>query len=107
MIVGKEGSTKIVDFMTPGAGVVELGCGHIGDIVKMLYFLKNFYSTHLQWADYIEQSMWWSGGGVTLRESYGIPEYWLKSIVYIICLIILKTSLRGDRKGYVDKKGEG
>ena len=25
----KEGSTKIVNFMTPGAGVLVLGCGHI------------------------------------------------------------------------------
>ena len=51
MIVGKEGSTKIVDLMTHGAGVVELGCGNISDIVKMLHFLKIFYSTHWQWAD--------------------------------------------------------
>ena len=25
----KEGSTKIVNFMTPGAGVLMLGCGYI------------------------------------------------------------------------------
>ena len=25
----KEGSTKIVNFMTPGAGALVLGCGHI------------------------------------------------------------------------------
>ena len=25
----KEASTKIVNFMTPGAGVLMLGCGHI------------------------------------------------------------------------------
>ena len=25
----KEGSTKIVNFMIPGAGVLMLGCGHI------------------------------------------------------------------------------
>ena len=37
----KEGSTKIVNFMTPGAGVLVLGRGHISDIVKMHYFFKN------------------------------------------------------------------
>ena len=34
----KEGSTKIVDFMTPGAGILVLGCGHICHIGKMHYF---------------------------------------------------------------------
>ena len=37
----KEGSTKIVNFMTPGAGVLVLGCGHISHIVKLHYFFKN------------------------------------------------------------------
>ena len=36
-----EGSTKIVNFMTPGAGTVVLGCDHISHIVKMPYLLKN------------------------------------------------------------------
>ena len=40
-MMNKEGSTKIVHFMTPGAGFLELGCGHIGHIVKMHYFFKN------------------------------------------------------------------
>ena len=35
----KEGSTKIVNFMTLGVGV--LGFGHISHILKMYYFLKN------------------------------------------------------------------
>ena len=34
----------MVNFMMPGAGMVELGCGHMGDIVKMLNFIKIFYS---------------------------------------------------------------
>ena len=38
----KEGSTQIVIFMTIGAVVLALGCGHISHIVKMHYFLKNF-----------------------------------------------------------------
>ena len=37
----KEGFTKIVNFMTPGAGVLVLGRGHISHIVKMLYFFNN------------------------------------------------------------------
>ena len=37
----KEGSTKIVNFMTPGAGVLALGWGHISHIVKIHYFFKN------------------------------------------------------------------
>ena len=36
-----EVSTKIVTFMTPGAGVLAIGCGHISHIVKMHYFFKN------------------------------------------------------------------
>ena len=36
----KEGSTKIVTFMTPGAGVLAIGCGHISHIVKMHYLGK-------------------------------------------------------------------
>ena len=39
----KEGSTKIVNFMTPGAEVIVLGHGHMSHIVKMHYsFFKNF-----------------------------------------------------------------
>ena len=41
VLINKEGSTKIVTFMTPGAGVLVLGCGHISHIVKMHYFFKN------------------------------------------------------------------
>ena len=39
--ISKEGSTKIVNFMTPGGGVLVLRCGHISDIVKMNYFCEN------------------------------------------------------------------
>ena len=37
----KGGSTKIVNFMTPGAGGLVPGCRHIRHIVKMLYFFEN------------------------------------------------------------------
>ena len=47
----KEGSTQIVNFLTPGARVLVLGHGHI---VKMNYFVKIFFST-LQCIDQTNQ----------------------------------------------------
>ena len=44
VMMTKEGSTKIVNFMTPGAGVLVLGRGHIIHIVKMHNFFKIFFS---------------------------------------------------------------
>ena len=41
VMMTKEGSTKIVNFMTPGAGVLVLGRGHMSLIMKMHYFFKN------------------------------------------------------------------
>ena len=39
----KEGATKIVNFMTPGAGVLVLGHGHVSHIVrKCIISLKIF-----------------------------------------------------------------
>ena len=38
VMMTKEGVTKIVNYMTPGAGVLVLGHGHICYIVKMHYF---------------------------------------------------------------------
>ena len=37
----KEGSTKILNFMTLGAGVFALGHGHISHVVKMQYFFSS------------------------------------------------------------------
>ena len=37
----KEGTIKIVNFLTPGAGVLLLGCDHISHIVKINYSFKN------------------------------------------------------------------
>ena len=37
----KEGSTKILNFMTPSAEVLVLGRGHISHKVEMHYFFKN------------------------------------------------------------------
>ena len=44
----KEGSAKIVNFMTPGAGVLMLGRGHINhysEYVHVLYSTLSIYST--------------------------------------------------------------
>ena len=35
----KEGSTKILDFMTPGAGVLMLGRGHISNYYSEYFLL--------------------------------------------------------------------
>ena len=40
----KEGSTKIVNIMTPWAGVLVLGHGHIRHIVKIHYSFKHFFN---------------------------------------------------------------
>ena len=41
VMMTKEGSTKLVNFMTPGAEVLVLGCGHVSHLVKIHYFFKN------------------------------------------------------------------
>ena len=41
VMMTKEGSTQIVNFMTLRTGVLVLGCGHISHIVKMHYFFKS------------------------------------------------------------------
>ena len=46
VIMTKEGSTKIVNFMNPRAGLLVLGRGHISDIVKMYYLLLYQYTAH-------------------------------------------------------------
>ena len=43
IIMIEEGSNKIVNFMTPGVGVLVLRCDHIIYIVKMHYFFKNLF----------------------------------------------------------------
>ena len=39
-MITKEGSTQIINFMTPGAGVLANESGHIDQIVKIHYFYK-------------------------------------------------------------------
>ena len=45
----KEGSTKTVNFMTPWAGVLVLGCGHISRRVKMYYSFENLLLNSQEW----------------------------------------------------------
>ena len=42
----KKGSTKIVSFMTPRVGVLILRFGYRSQIVKLHYFLRNFFSEY-------------------------------------------------------------
>ena len=51
----KEGSTQIINFMTPRAGVLAIGCGHFSHIVKIHYFFKNLL---LYSQAYIRQTMY-------------------------------------------------
>ena len=37
----KKGSTKILNFMTPGAEVLVLGRGHISHLMKIHYLFTN------------------------------------------------------------------
>ena len=45
VMMTKEGSTKILTFMTPLAGVLGLGGGHISHIVEMHFSYKNHHLT--------------------------------------------------------------
>ena len=49
VMITNEGSTKIVNFMTPGEGVLVLGCCHISHIVKMNYFFQNLFLYSEAW----------------------------------------------------------
>ena len=40
IMIVKDGSTKVVNFMTPGTGGLVLGRGHISHIVKMHHFFE-------------------------------------------------------------------
>ena len=47
-MVTKEGSTKIVNFMTTGVGFLVLRCGHVSYIVKIHHFFKNLLYSQAQ-----------------------------------------------------------
>ena len=46
-MMAKKGSTKIVNFLTHGAGVFMLGRGHISHYIELyaLYFTLSIYNT--------------------------------------------------------------
>ena len=48
VMVTKELSTKIVNFMTPGVGFLVLRCGHVSYIVKIHHFFKNLLYSQAQ-----------------------------------------------------------
>ena len=71
----KEGATKIVNFMTPGLGVLVLGRGHISHIVKLYYFFKNillYSQAQIRQTKYIVM----------------MPKEGRTKIVYFICIIV-------------------
>ena len=45
VMMTKEESNKVENFMTPGAGVLLLWGGHISHLVKMYFSLKFLFST--------------------------------------------------------------
>ena len=49
VMITNEGSTKIVNFMTPWEGVLVLGCGHINHTVKINYFFQNVFLYSEAW----------------------------------------------------------
>ena len=56
-MITKEGSTKIVTFMTLVTGVLALGCGHISHIVEMHFSYKNlllYSQAYFRQTKYIE-----------------------------------------------------
>ena len=69
VIMTTKGSTKIVNFITPGARVLELGCSHAG---KMDYFFENLplYSKIRQ----TEYTVLKSKGGSTKIAEFFDPE---------------------------------
>ena len=56
VIINKEWSTKIVYFMTLGAGVLVLGGCHLSHVVKIIISLKIFFSTTMHRSDKL--SIW-------------------------------------------------
>ena len=44
VMMTKEGSTKIVNFMTSWAGVLVLGCGHISHYIEYVLSFLSIYS---------------------------------------------------------------
>ena len=55
-MITTERSTKIVNFMTPGAGIFAQGCGHISHIVKMHYSLKIYLLYSPAWMRQMRQT---------------------------------------------------
>ena len=48
LMMSKEGSTKVENFITPGAGVLVLRSGQISHLVKGHYFFKNLLYSYAQ-----------------------------------------------------------
>ena len=84
----KEGSTKIVNFMTHMVGVLVQGCGHISHKVKMHYFFKNLLK-YSQSQTYIRQT----------KCILMITKEWSTKIVNFINPVAVVLVLRRDHIG--------
>ena len=73
----KEGSTKIVNFMTPGAGVLVLARGHINHIVKMYYFFKNLLLYSHAWIRQTKYRVIMTKEGSTKIVNFMTPGAWV------------------------------
>ena len=61
VIMTEEGSTKIVNFMTSGLGVLVLRCGHMSYMVKIHHFFKNL-------SLYSEAQIWQTEGIIMMSK---------------------------------------
>ena len=57
VIMTKEWSTNIANFVTPSIEVIGLDCGRIGDVLNILYFLK-IYILLFPWAQDRLSGIW-------------------------------------------------
>ena len=47
-MITEEGSTKIINFMTPGVVVLVLRCDHVSYVVKIIFFCENLLYSQAQ-----------------------------------------------------------
>ena len=77
VMMTKEESTIIVNFMTPGAGVLVLWHGHISHIVTMYYFFKNLLLYSQALIRPIKYIVMMTKEGSTKIVNYMTPRAWV------------------------------
>ena len=111
----KEGSTKIVNFMTPGAGVLVLGRGHISHFSEyVVSSTLSIYSTLIaivlrdndaafryhSWFSFI---LWWGCWYTNMSpfDKTPILRWPLRPVGLLFCLVVVnlaENSFRGYRR---------